>query len=157
VAGRIGDGSAGTRDVDIYRVTIAARQRLFVDVDARSLTVSSTLDSYLRVFDSSGRQLASNDDSGGSLDSYLTFTPRSAGTYYVGVSGFGNVSYSATRTASGRTGSTGGYELALRVESTVAARSLDIRALGMPDVAAAAFAALGNEPAASTTKRGSRR
>lgn len=157
VAGRIGDGSAGTRDVDIYRVTIAARQRLVVDVDARSLAVASALDSYLRVFDSSGRQLASNDDSGVSLDSYLTFTARSAGTYYVGVSGFGNASYSATRAASGRTGSTGSYELALRVESTVAARSLVIRALGMPDVAAAAVAALGNEPAVAVTKRGGRR
>jgi hypothetical protein len=111
LSGSIGDGAYGSRDVDLYRITLAARQRIVIDVDARSLAGSSTLDSYLRVFDSRGRQVAVNDDAGGSLDSLLAFTARTAGTYFVGISGYGNAAYSPSRAGSGRVGSTGVYQV----------------------------------------------
>jgi len=112
LAGSVGDGRYGRKDVDLYRVTLAAGQRLVVDVDARSLSGSSTLDSYLRVFDARGRQLAANDDADGSLDSFLAFTAATAGTYYVGLSGYRNAYYSPTRAGSGTNGSTGVYQVA---------------------------------------------
>ena len=110
-ASRIGDGPFGRRDVDIFRVTLAAGQVLTIDIDARSLTRSSTLDSHVRLFNAAGKQRAANDDAGGSLDSHLMFTAPSAGTYSIGVSGSGNSAYSVKRAGSGRVGSTGNYEI----------------------------------------------
>jgi hypothetical protein len=147
LAGRIGDGAWGSRDVDLYRVRLAAGQRLIIDVDARSLSGSSTLDSYLRVFDSRGGQLAANDDFNGSLDSSIAFTAKTAGTYYVGISGYGNSAYTASRAGSGRAGLTGFYQVAFGFGS-VPSRGGSVRAAGFRDTAAvaarhAAFAAYG--------------
>jgi hypothetical protein len=109
LSGRIGDGSHGSRDVDFFAVSLVAGQTLVVDIDARSLAGGSTLDSFVRLFDASRRQLAANDDSGSSLDSYLT-------------------------AGSGRSGSTGVYQVALR--SSVVPRAVSagaFRVLGFRD------------------------
>ena len=58
-----------------------------------------------------GRQLAANDDAAGTRDSSLSFTAPTAGVYYVGVSGAGNVSYKPSRAGSGKTGSSGAYQV----------------------------------------------
>ncbi len=108
---RIGDGPRGRRDVDLFRLNLVAGQRLTIDVAARSLATPSTLDSSLRLFDSKGRQLAANDNAFGTPDSSLSFTAPKAGVYYVGVSGSGNVAYKPSRAGSGRTGSTGAYQI----------------------------------------------
>jgi hypothetical protein len=134
--GAIGDGNYGRRDVDMYRVTLAAGQRLVIDVDARSLPVPSTLDSVLRVFDASRRQVAFNDDTNGSYDSLIAFTPRTAGTYYVGVSGYGNAGYNPALAGFGRSGSTGDYTVVMRFDplATLPTRGGNsVRALGFPD------------------------
>lgn len=115
--GQVGDGSRGAKDVDFYRISLARGQRLVIDLDAASLPVKSPLDAHLRLFNSSGRQIASNDDFNGSVDSLISFTARSAGTYYVGVSGFGNSSYDQGRAGSGRNGSVGGYEIAFTIQA----------------------------------------
>ena len=107
----IGDGAYGSGDVDLFRVSLAAGQQLTADIAAR--TTGSALDSYVRVFDATGRELASNDDFGDSLDSYLTFTAATAGTHFVGVSGFGNSAYQPAVAGTGRAGSTGSYQLDL--------------------------------------------
>ncbi len=72
-SGIVGDGSYALADVDLFSIELAAGATITLDVDARSLTPASTLDSYLRLFDASGRQLAYNDDTSGSasLDSRL--------------------------------------------------------------------------------------
>ena len=111
LASRIGDGPRGRRDVDLFRVSLATGQRLTIDVATRSLATPSMLDSYLRLFDSKGRQLAANDDTPGTPDGSLSFTAPKAGVYYVGVSGSGNVAYKPTRAGSARTGSTGAYQI----------------------------------------------
>lgn len=163
LAGRVGDGAQTTRDVDLYRVRLAAGQRLVIDVDARSLSGSSTLDSYLRVFDSRGGQLAANDDAAGSLDSYLVFTARTAGTYYVGISGFGNSAYNPSRAGSGRPGATGVYQVAFGFGAVPSRGGGSVRMAGFRDTAAvaarhAAFAAYGMNwlaalPAATSSSR----
>jgi len=170
LSGRIGDGRSGAKDVDLYRVTLLAGQRLIVDIDARSLAGSSTLDSYVRLFNSTGRQLAYNDDLGVSYDSYLAFTAPTAGTYYVGVSGYGNVSYTPTRDASGRNGSTGVYQIAMGFSGTAATAASrmpgsSMRMMGSADSVQlyrqAAFAAFSSNcaavPATSFANRNIRR
>ncbi len=124
LASRIGDGPRGRRDVDLFRITLAAGQRLTIDVAARSLAKPSTLDSVLRLFDAAGRQLAANDDARGSRDSALAFTVPQAGVYYVGLSGAGNAAYNPSRAGSGRVGSTGGYQITFSIAAAAASRSL---------------------------------
>ena len=124
LASRIGDGPRGRRDVDLFRITLAAGQRLTIDVAARSLAKPSTLDSVLRLFDAAGRQLAANDDARGSRDSALAFTVPQAGVYYVGLSGAGNAAYNPSRVGSGRVGSTGGYQITFSIAAAAASRSL---------------------------------
>ncbi|MFM8538660.1 MAG: PPC domain-containing protein, partial [Planctomycetaceae bacterium] len=131
VAGQIGDSRFRGRDVDLYRVTLAAGQSLSVDVVARLVSNTSSLDSYLRLFDSRGRQLASNDDANGSFDSALAFTALRGGVFYIGVSGYGNFRYNPLRAPSGRFGSTGAYELALAFGFTPSRRGYAIA--GSPD------------------------
>jgi len=147
LSGRIGDGSSGSRDVDIYRITLAAGQSLTADIDAKTLSGGSTLDSYLRVFDASGRQLAANDDDGATYDSRLVYQAGVGGTYFVGVSGYGNTVYSPTRAGSGRSGSTGVYQVAFSLTASAASRAT-ARVAGFRDgwrpvSADAAFAAYG--------------
>lgn len=132
--GQVGDGSRGARDVDFYRISLARGQRLVIDIDAAGLPVKSPLDAQLRLFNSSGRQVASNDDFNGSVDSLISFTARTAGTYFVGVSGFGNASYDPTKAGSGRTGSTGGYEIAFSIQAASQIGST-VTVMGFPDAA----------------------
>jgi subtilisin family serine protease len=113
----IGDGAYGSGDVDLFSVSLAAGQQLTADIATG--TAGSSLDSYLRVFDATGRELASNDDFGGAVDSYLTYTAAAAGTFFVGVSGYGNSAYLPATAGTGRAGSTGMYRLDLGF-STVA-------------------------------------
>jgi len=112
VSATIGDGAFTAADVDLYAVTLAAGTVLTADIDASSLATPSSLDSYLRVFAASGSQLAANDDAGGSFDSLVSYTVPTAGTYYIGVSSYGNSTYAAATAGSGTAGSTtGGYTL----------------------------------------------
>jgi subtilisin family serine protease len=135
VSGIVGDTADAGRDVDLYRVSLWAGQRFVVDIDARGLSGGSSLDSYLRLFDSRGRQLVANDDFAGSFDSYVSFTARRSGTYYVGISGYGNHLYRTTLAGSGRSGSTGFYDLQLMFGADPTRRSTVISVMGTPDAA----------------------
>jgi hypothetical protein len=102
-------------DVDMYRFSVSANDRIQFDLDRAT---ASSLDSYLRLFNASGQQLAFNDDAaavGESLgqESYIDYTFATAGVYYIGVSGKGNQNYSATDGNNDAAGSTGGYLLML--------------------------------------------
>ncbi|MEI6239802.1 MAG: S8 family serine peptidase [Planctomycetia bacterium] len=132
ISARIGDGPAGDRDVDLYRVVLSAGQTLVADVDARTLPGSSTLDSYLRLFDASGREFARNDDTRGSLDSYLSFRAPLTGTYFIGVSGFPNVIYSSFLQPR-KGGATGVYELSINILSPAGAAPTGLQTLGHRD------------------------
>ena len=135
--GIIGDGPFGSRDVDLYQVRVQAGQRLVIDVDAQSLPNGSTLDSVVRVFDARGRQVAANDDSGGSFDSWLAIRPRTTAVFYVGISGYGNSRYNPRLDRSARVGSTGFYQLAFSFgelpEQRMLAEAATLRMLGFAD------------------------
>jgi len=107
----IGDEVAGARDVDIYSFHVNAGDRVSFETLAYSL--GSSLDTILRLFDGAGTQLAFNDDTPFvfTLDSYIEYTFSSAGTYYIGVSGYPNSNYNPLVPLSGQLGSTGEYTL----------------------------------------------
>ena len=108
---RTGDIDSAT-DVDLFRLSVRAGQTLRFDIDGRSFV----FDSYLRLFDSSGRQIAANNNRAApgehrSLESYIEHRFTRSGTYYVGVSGNGNSSYSPISGRFDSNGRRGSYEL----------------------------------------------
>ncbi|MFK7819050.1 MAG: DVUA0089 family protein [Planctomycetaceae bacterium] len=116
VRGRIGNST----DVDMYKFRVGAGQRVRFDIDK----TTGGLDSYLRLFDSRGQQLNFNDDGVGpretrGLDSYFEHTFTSSGTFFVGVSAYGNQEYNAVTGGSDNTArTTGNFTLRMKRLST---------------------------------------
>ena len=80
-----GESISPSTDVDMYQFTAEAEQRISFDVDRPA---GSILDAYIRLFDSAGTQLASNDNAAGpgepsSTEPYLQYTFNTSGTYYI--------------------------------------------------------------------------
>ncbi len=111
-------------DVDIFQVELAAGEGVKLKVNAKA--IDSELDSYLRVFDSAGNELAFDDNSTNNpgenpaditTDSTIDFAPAIPGEYFIGVSSAGNFNYDVVNgdtnlNLSPNTGfSTGEYEL----------------------------------------------
>ena len=72
-------------DVDMVSFAVLSGQRLSFDIDG-----STGWDPYIRLFDDSGVELASNNDATGpgelaSAESYLEYTFKDAGAYYLGI------------------------------------------------------------------------
>jgi len=74
----MGDGTWA----DIWYVTLAAGQRVVIDVHA------DRFDAYAQLLDPWGAKLAEDDNSGPGNDSRITFTARSAGRYQVVVNNY---------------------------------------------------------------------
>ena len=110
VSGTIGDGANGNRDVDLYQVTLSAGESL-------NVALNSTFYANIRFFNAAGQQL------GTQFGSYVgpntptvsaQFVAPASGTYYVGITGYNNVSYDPTVSGSGGPASyTGNYALTL--------------------------------------------
>ncbi|NEQ47718.1 MAG: hypothetical protein F6K00_30955 [Leptolyngbya sp. SIOISBB] len=138
-----------TEDVDMYSFVMAAGDTIRIDADAD--VFDSGLDPILRVFDAHGEQLAQSDDNfapdelfaPGGLDSYIEFTATDAGTYYVGISSFGNgffdffldddgnptnAPYDPNVAGSGTGRSFGDYTLNLKLNEEFVAEATDIPA-----------------------------
>ncbi len=114
-AGSLGDGATGAADVDLYQFQATAGSMLSATTALPTGGLST--DTYLRLFDASGNELASNDNdpAGGTLYSALSYAFTAAGTYYIGVSGSPNTAYNPAAAGSGVAGSTGDYQLALNL------------------------------------------
>lgn len=113
----LGNGLFAGLDVDLYRINMPRGGLITAETFARrpGLTAPSTLDTYLRLFNAQGQEIANNDQTVGQ-DSLIDFFVTTGGTYYVGVSGFGNAAYNPTIAGSGSTQSTGTYEVRLGVQ-----------------------------------------
>ncbi|MDA8745878.1 pre-peptidase C-terminal domain-containing protein [Rubripirellula amarantea] len=87
----------GETDVDVYSFATSSGDAFDIDIDLPN----GSLDSVLRVFDSTGNQVGmSDDDVGpapefGANESYLQFTAPSTGTFYVAVTRSPNSSFDA--------------------------------------------------------------
>ena len=112
-------------DVDLLRVELGMGDHISVDVDS----VDVPFDSVLRLFNADGVQLAFSDDDRApgepvtlgstiSRDPYLSFTAIESGAYYIGVSGYSNLSYDPTTIASGTSGNVGEYLIGVTVGPT---------------------------------------
>lgn len=102
-----------SQDVDMFRFTVTAGQQLRFDVDR---TPGSTLDSYLRLFNAAGTQLAFSDNNAApgepaSTESFIDRTFATAGTFYIAVSGKQNSAYNALTGAGDVAASAGNYQL----------------------------------------------
>ncbi len=120
--GVIGDNASlaiPAEDVDLFSFDV--EQGATVTIDVAAETIGSGLDSYLRLFDAEGTQLAQNNNRPGSTDSRLVFTAPSSGRYYIGVSGAGNQNYSPVISGKATAGSTGNYQLTVDVLRAVTA------------------------------------
>ncbi len=99
-AGRI--ESAG--DNDWFAITFTAGTSYRINLDGT--TSQGLLDPYLRLYNSSGTLVGTDDDSGTGLSSQLTYVPATTGTYYIGAS-------SSSWLSSG----TGGYNVTVATTS----------------------------------------
>ncbi len=118
-------------DVDLYKVKLGAGDSLLARITAESF--GSSLNSYLRIFNSAGKQLASNDNGAlGSNDSNLKFVAPKAGEYFVGVSDSANVFYDPDIAGSGFGASSGDYTLSLT--KSLLADAGDTIATAVPEI-----------------------
>jgi hypothetical protein len=124
--GVIGDGphgsaGTGTGDFDYYRVQASAGEKITVDMD----TPTGPLDTVVVIWDAAGTIVASNDDSGGSFDSFVEYPVTVSGAYYVMVTGFISLPADPNDPASGDgAASEGPYT----ITTTVAREDVDVYA-----------------------------
>src|SRR5262249_35979068 len=97
--------------VDMYSFQGSAGQGLVPSTTTG--TPAAPVDTYLCLFAANGQELQADDNSGSpSGYSQLTYTIPADGTYYVGISGAPNTSYSPTDGYTGElAGGTGSYAL----------------------------------------------
>ena len=98
-SGEIGDNPnvapvAPGLDVDFFEVQLDEGDRLIIDIDAQA--IGSELDSVLRLFNSSGDEVAEDP-----YRDLIDFTASESDTYFVGVSGSYNDSYNPFLEGSG--------------------------------------------------------
>lgn len=111
-AGVLGsDGSTviGNRDVDMFQFTLAAGGQVTIEV-ASNPASPADFNSFLRLFDSSGNQLAFDDNNGVGDFSQIQMN-LSAGTYFAGVSGSGNSTYNPITGAGLKAGKSGNFRI----------------------------------------------
>ncbi len=111
----IGNGTHNTMDVDLFRFTANAGMRLTARTSLPPLA-NVPADTYLRLFNSAGTQIASNNDCPAPASPYaclLNFRIPAGGTYYLGVTGSPNSGYNPTVGGSGVDGVVGDYRLNL--------------------------------------------
>jgi hypothetical protein len=69
------------KDVDVFRIELAAGQKLVAEVHAARQ--GSPLDSIVTLFDARRQIVATNDDQGGARDSRVEFTAPFQGAYFL--------------------------------------------------------------------------
>src|SRR5262249_32197092 len=90
--GSDGQVAVGANDIDLYRVVTTSPGSL--TVTPAPVAGGTSFDSYLRLFDANGNQIAANDNlAAGNPYSGLSSGFLPAGTYFVGVSSFNNSAY----------------------------------------------------------------
>lgn len=109
----------GGTDVDLAAVWLNTGDVISLDIDTLGL-IGPLTDSYLRLFDSAGVQVAANNNGvapgePASNDSFLTYSVTSPGVYYIGVSGNANNAYNPLNGTGAVAGATGNYLLSVLV------------------------------------------
>ncbi|WP_392533934.1 S8 family serine peptidase [Nostoc sp. C117] len=111
-----GTTNVGNKDVDIFKFEVRSRGTITIKLGSNSSSPAD-FDTLLRLFNTSGQELAFNNDSGSSKFSTITAT-LDPGVYYVGVSGNNNRNYNPNVAASGVAGQTGNYSLQFQLSNS---------------------------------------
>ena len=82
-------GSLEVGDRDWVAITLDAGETYAIRLGG-ALGDNTLSDPYLRLYDAAGDQVAFNDDDGANYNSLISFTPETAGTYYIGATAFGD-------------------------------------------------------------------
>lgn len=103
--------NVGDTDVDIYRFEVLSPGQVTIAIGSNPV-IRDDFDTYLRLFDANGREIAANDDIQSGLNQFSRLsTFLNPGVYYAGISGFDNTAYDPTVAASGVSGETGSYSI----------------------------------------------
>jgi Bacterial pre-peptidase C-terminal domain len=84
-------------DTDWFSIRLRARQGYSISLSGEGADGAKLGDPMLRLLDSKGEEVATNDDGPNGLDSVLIFAPDRAGTYYIEARGFGEEATGAYR------------------------------------------------------------
>ena len=110
----LGDGTELADDVDLYRASLTAAGTIAVEI-----TPDAALAPLVRLFDSSGVEVAASTVAAAGTARTVSFAAPGPGVFYVGISSAGNAAYNPSTGAGAAGGTTrGGYKLDIR--STVA-------------------------------------
>lgn len=124
--GRDGSLVQTSNDIDIYRYVANFTGRVQIRTDASIATEAGAAqaDTFVRIFDVNGNELAFNDDGYiGTVGSFLRFNVTSGQTYYIGVSGSTPQAraYNPITGAGAVAGPTGAYVLSIDVATELRA------------------------------------
>lgn len=87
-------------DQDWYAITVTAGQTLRFALNGAAVNgATASPDTYLRLFNGAGTMIAENDDGGPGVNSLLTYTFTTAGTYYISAGAYGSNTGGYTLTA----------------------------------------------------------
>ena len=90
----VGGSSTGNLEIagdhDWFQAQLTSGITYVVQLQGSGHGAGTLYDPYLRVYNGSSVLQTSNDDSGGNLDSYLTFTPSTSATYYIDAAAYGD-------------------------------------------------------------------
>ncbi|MBD2296652.1 S8 family serine peptidase [Anabaena sphaerica FACHB-251] len=111
-----GTTQVGNKDVDIFRFEVAVAGTVNIQVGSHPNNAND-FDTLLRLFNSSGTELAF-DDNGGIGDFSRLEVSLNPGIYYAGVSGNNNRNYDPNVASSGVTAATGNYSLQFGLTNT---------------------------------------
>ena len=103
-AGIVSDAIDALGDFDWFQINVGANQTMTLNVNGAGLGVGTLDDAVMAVYDSLGRTVAFDNDSGPGLDAQVTFTSTGGGLYYLVVGGQGSSAGSYQVTATGGPG-----------------------------------------------------
>ena len=108
------DAANGTRPFDLYRFEATAGT--IVTLSTSQPSGASAFDTYLKLFDSTGKELGRNDDGNGNGYSKLEFRIPNDGVYLVGVSSYSDCVYESLTTL-GKPSANGTYRLQISAKT----------------------------------------
>lgn len=76
-------------DVDLFSVTVFAGQQFIFDLEGASVRQGTLANPFLGLLTSGGGLIASNDDGGGTLNAYISYTAAASTTLYLAASASG--------------------------------------------------------------------
>jgi hypothetical protein len=119
IVGIDGDGIAiGDKDVDIISFEVDSPGLVTIELGTRE-DDPADFDTYLRLFDENGAEIAVNDDIEQGVEQFSRLeTELEPGTYYAGISGFDNGSYDPNVAGSGISGTTGNYSVQFSLDNS---------------------------------------